>query len=397
MDGELERPRSTQHVWARRDAFVAARDIYVTAVLGKSAVQHSFGPTPAYRRERPLFVQYTNPEILACYGTRVNGEHAGLVLTQALAATRLALLLTERHLLIPASYIFEIPWYRIFLGCLEPLVRVGAVRYVSPVPDLADYREMKVQEYRRDAVNPYRHAALRGVCADPDFMWAPRYGSGTAVGIGDLWREAIQPGGDLYGIVRWTARRRHRPHSRAERLLARTPDRLEGQAFIKRFVERTLPVPLNPAESTRLAFFLSRAYLRSYLLDLDAAALVHLPIGDLTCGLTSKASGMDGRLPSARRLGTALHWLNVHEFVHRTASWDELLRLRSLPEMGLIIERVYDDRAVDTLRVAALRARRSARFQRAGTYAEAKSNLCFVVDMMTDPIRTDRSTWRDDR
>src|SRR5690606_21811175 len=92
--------------------------------------------------------------------SRVNGEHAGLVLTQALAATRLALLVTERHLLIPASYIFEIPWYRIFLGCLEPLVRVGAVRYVSPVPDLADYREMKVQEYRRDVVNPYRHAAL---------------------------------------------------------------------------------------------------------------------------------------------------------------------------------------------------------------------------------------------
>src|SRR5690554_598549 len=58
MDDELERPRSTQHVWARRDAFVAARDIYVTAVLGKSAVQHSFGPAPAYRRERPLFVQY---------------------------------------------------------------------------------------------------------------------------------------------------------------------------------------------------------------------------------------------------------------------------------------------------------------------------------------------------
>ncbi|MFI0370830.1 hypothetical protein ACH35V_23415 [Actinomadura sp. 1N219] len=389
MAAELERPAPAQHVWARRDAFVAARDIYVTAVLGKAPAAQGFatnGPIP--QRDRPLFVQYTNPEILACYGARVEGEHAGLVLTQALDATRLALLLTERHLLIPASYIFEIPWYRIFLGCLEPLVRTGAVRYTSPVPDLADYREMKVHEYRSDPLNPYRHGGLRGICADPDFLWAPRHGGGTAAGIGDQWRTALQPGGDLHALARGTAHRWQRPRARAERLLTKLPERLEGQAFIGRFVEQALPIPLTPAERTRLAFFLSRAYLRSYLLDMDAAVLVDLPLGDLACGLTPRTSGMDGRLLSARRLDSALQWLEVRDFVRRIARWEELLRLRSLPEFGLVIDRAYAAPAPDALRVATLEARRSARFRPAETYAEARSNILAVADLLTDSTRT---------
>ncbi|MFG2018737.1 hypothetical protein [Actinomadura geliboluensis] len=396
MGEELERPAPTQQVWARRDAFVAARDIYVTAVLG-SASQPIPAAGSACKRERPLFVQYTNPEILACYGIDVGGRHAALTLAQALDATRLALLLTERHLLIPASYIFEIPWYPIFLGCIEPLVRAGALRYVAPVSDLADYREMKVHEYRRDRHNPYRHTGLRGICADPDFLWAPRHGGGTAAGIGELWRAALQPGGELHCVARGTARRWHRPRGRAERLLARTPERLEGQAFIARFVEPTLPVPLSPAESTSLAFFLSRAYLRSYLLDLDAAILADLPAGDLTCGLSHRSADMDGRLPSARRLDTVLHWLGVADFVHRGAGWDELLRLRSLPAFGLVIDRAYDEASLDALRFAVLAVRGSRGFRLARTYAEAKSNVQAVAGTMADFTLNGRTTWRDDR
>lgn len=393
MGEELEHLAPTQQVWARRDAFVAARDIYVTAVLGKAVTQPSLGAEGAYERERPLFVQYTNPEILACYGVDVGERHAALSLTQALDATRLALLLTDRHLLIPASYIFEIPWYPIFLGCMEPLVREGALRYVSPVPDLADYREMKVHEYRRDRHNPYRHAAVRGICSDRDFTWAPRHGGGTAAGIGDLWREALQPGGELHGIARgWK-----RPRGRAERLLARTPERLEGQAFIARFVEQALPVALSPAESTALAFFISRAYLRSYLLDLDAAILTDLPPGDLTCGLGRRTTAMQGRLLSARRLDTVLRWLGIRDFVHRIAGWDELLRLRALPEFGLVIDRAYDDASSNALRIAAVDARGSRSFRLAGTYAEAKSNVQAVAGTMADFTINGTLTWRDDR
>ncbi|MWA02618.1 hypothetical protein F8568_020005 [Actinomadura sp. LD22] len=375
---------------------MAARDIYVTALLSRAAerAEPQAEASSGYRRERPLFVQYTNPEVLACYGRDAAHRHASLVLTHALANTRSALLLTERYLLIPASHIFEVPWYRVFLGCLEPLVRAGAVRYVSPVPDLADYREMKIHEYRRDAVNPYRHTDLRGACAGPDFLWAPRSGAGTAVDIGALWRGELQPGGDLHAVVRGTADRWHRPRGRAKRLLERTPERLEGQAFIARFVERTFPVPLTSPERTRLAFFLSRAYLRSYLLDLDAALLVDLPMGDMACGLTPDSDGMRGRLLSAHRLDLLLHWLGIREFVHRLAEWDELLRLRSLPDFGFLVDRAYDDGSVNALRVAALNLRGAARFRIAATYAEAKSNVSTAAVALAGSTSTDTPPWR---
>lgn len=396
MTGDPEDTAGTPQVWARRDAFVAARDIYVTALLSRAAtgLEPSMAAPSHYRRERPLFVQYTNPEILACYGRDAALRHAGSVLTHALDNTRLAVLLTERHLLVPASHIFEVPWYRIFLGCLEPLVRAGAVRYISPVPDLADYREMKIHEYRRDPVNPYRHADLSGACAGPDFLWAPRGGAGTAGDIGGLWRRELQPGGDLHGVVRGTADRWHRPRGRAKRVLERTPERLEGQAFIARFVERTLPVPLSSPERTRLAFFISRAYLRSYLLDLDAALLVDLPMGDLACGLSPGADGMRGRLLSAHRIDLLLHWLGVREYVHRLAGWDDLLRLRSVPEFAFVVDRAYDDGSVNALRIAALQARRSARFRTAGTYAEATSNIAAAAAAMAGLTTTDTPPWR---
>jgi hypothetical protein len=78
--------------------------------------------------------------------------------------------------------------------------------------------------------------------------------------------------------------------------------------------------------------------------------------GDLMLNLTCGLGGMDGRLLSARRLEPVLHWLRIHEFVHRTASWEELLRLRSLPEFGFVIERLFTERSVGPLRLAALKA-----------------------------------------
>ncbi|WP_433334739.1 hypothetical protein [Spirillospora sp. CA-294931] len=387
-NAEGQPPALGQHVWARRDAFVAARDIYVTAVLSGAITRTEKPPNDraAYQRERPIFVQYTNPEILACYGKDVKAEHAAPVLAHALDATRLALLLTERHLIIPASFLFEIPWYPTFLGCLEPLVHAGAIRYTAPVPDLEVYREMKAHEYRNDPLNPYPDADLGVLSADADFAWTARNSGRTADSIGDLWKDALQPGGDLHGLILGTARRWHRSHGRVERLLARTPERLEGQAFIGRFVEPTLPARISSAESALLALFISRAYLRSYLLDLDAALLVDLPMGDLACGLATRAEEeLDGRWLSALRLESTLRWLGTRDFVHRFASWEELLRLRALPEFGLVIDHIYRERSTTALRIATLRTRRrSTCFKNARTYAEAESNVIAVADTMSD-------------
>lgn len=383
-----EEDGSIQRIMARRDAFVAARDLYVGVLLDKFSRESPFaaGGGDAYRRERSIFVQYMNPEVLSCYGRDIAGGQAERILSQAVSATRVAVLLTDRYLIFPASSIFEVPWFHIFLERVEPLIHEDVVRYTSPTPELAAYRDIKAREYRRDEDNPYLNRPPR-LLAHPDLVWHPRRGRSTAADITDLWQAALTPGNDLHPLVKTATRIWGRSHRRVEALLAKVPDRLEGQAFIKRFVLDTLPAGLPDREDTLLALFLSRAYLHSYLLDLDAAILTDLPLGDLSCGLGQAVSGMDGRILSFRRMNIALQWLNIHEFVHSTASWKELVMLRSSPELSMITSLVHGSNFQMALAAAVMTASRSTHFKPAVSYADALSNLSMVGDGLMDILR----------
>jgi hypothetical protein len=250
-------PTVEQLIFARRDAFAAARDLYLTVVLNSLSIGPLDGER-TYNRDRSVFVQYLNPEILACYGLEINGAHAGIIQLNAIRATRLAVLATDHHLIIPLSYMFEIAWINNFIRSIEPLVINGLVQYASSVPDLSDYRDIKVNEYRRDSLNPYSNFNPRRIVAHDHLIWAPRPGRSTAVDIGERWRKALSPKGDLHTLVRSTAIRQRRTQARVERILVKTPERLEGQAFIKRFVQQILPTEITAIDSSTLAFLLSK-------------------------------------------------------------------------------------------------------------------------------------------
>ncbi|WP_248959349.1 hypothetical protein [Sphaerisporangium perillae] len=379
--GPRERPG--QRVVARRDAFAAARDLYVNVVNDKPAREPRWAVPDggnAYRRERSLFIQYVNPEILACYGKDVTGGDTAQILAQALRATRLAVLLTDAYLIFPSSYMFELPWFDVFLERIQPLVHEGLVRHTSSTPELTAYREMKVREYRRDERNPY--SAPQRLRVEPDLTWYPHFGIPTAAGIGDLWSRALAPGGELSGVVHAVARAWHRPYSRVESILAKSPERLEGQAFVKRFVAKTLPGPVPGDADGLLALFLSAAYLRCYVRDLDTAILTDLPIGPLSCRIDDSEEDMKGRVLSSRRLDLALQWLRVDHFVHGSATWKELILLRSSPEFGMITSMLFGSGSANAFRLAIIGASRSRHFGPAVTCGDALSNVAAVADRL---------------
>ncbi|WP_214412232.1 hypothetical protein [Sphaerisporangium fuscum] len=365
-----------QHVAARRDAYVAGRDLHVNVTWPARPDDGQ-----AYRRERSVFLQYINPEILACYGKDVTRDDAGRILEQALQATRLAVLVTDAYLIFPSSYIFELPWFDVFLGRIEPLVHEGLVRHTSPTPELTAYRDIKASEYRRDERNPYSAPSPRQVL--PDLAWHPRSGRPTAAGIAELWREALVPDGGLSGVVHAVVRATRRPYRRVEGVLAKSPERLEGQAFVKRFVERTLPGPLPGDAGSLLGLFLSAAYLRCYVRELDTTILTDLPIGPLSCTLDGSAEDMKGRVLSSRRLDLALRWLRIDHFVRCGASWKELILLRSSPEFGMITSMLFGNGSADAFRLAIIGASRSRHFDTAVTCGDALSNLAVVADHLT--------------
>ncbi|RCG22750.1 hypothetical protein DQ384_34660 [Sphaerisporangium album] len=381
---------------ARRDAFTAARDLSVNLTRdvsvnltrdlsvnlmperSLSVAERPAGMEGGYRRERPVFIQYVNPEILACYGKDVVADDAAPVLEQALTATRLAVLLTDSYLLFPSSYIFEVPWFGVLLAHMEPLVRQGLMRHTSPTPELTAYRDRKAREFRQDARNPY--ASTRPIHVHPDLRWHPRFGDPIAPVIAEQWKKELGPGGELTGLAHTVARAWDRPYERVAHIMAASPKRLEGQAFVRRFVERTLPAPVPSQARNRLAQFLSAAYLRCYLHDLDTAILTDLPLGPLSCGLHGSANGTRGRLLSYRRLDLALRWMRVDGFVHHKASWKELVRLRSRPEFGVIASMLYGSGSADAFRLAVVRAGGSRRFSPAQTCGDALSNVAAVAD-----------------
>ncbi len=332
-----------------------------------------FAP-PEGRRERPIFVQYLNPELLKCYGrdVRHDDNHDGLA--WAVQATRLAVLCTDSYLALPASTLFEVPNIGRFLAAISPLLRSGAFRYVAPLPDLEDYRESKIAEYRSDSGNPYVYnsGALR--------PWRSEIGGvirkshTAAYDICTEWHHATQPGGDLAPMVRSLRRAWRGRGSRFTRIIEQMPDRLDGQAFIGPFVRSSFPVPFSRLDALRLDFFLSMVYLRSYLKDFDDL--------DLDCGLAGDANIPAGRLVSVRALRVIFRMLKVSTFIESLATWHQLLSLRNDPDFALLTLYAFRPVELTPIRVAVSRAIRRHALPLATSYGAALGNVRSIIDYL---------------
>jgi hypothetical protein len=373
-----------QSVDPARDAFVAGRDLYIGLDgVGQDAdvPTLSTAHTDHYVRHRPIFVQYLNPEILACYGYDIVAADNRSLLTRALQATRLAVLATNDCLILPASYFFEIPHFDVFLNQIDDLLIAGQICYTASLSDLTIYEEAKADEYRDDPHNRYRLDHSLVLRRGESLAWRPRRGRSTAIDIGAGWRSAIMPDGDLGSLLRSTRPRQgHRPGRAIERALITIPDRLEGRAFIGRFVRPAIPFGLTRQNSAHMDLFLSRAYLGSYLSDLDAMMLVDFRFGDLSCGVSSILSEPSVRLLSARRLELVLRWLSVDVFIREIATWADLLELRSAPEFDVVALEALGRTSTARLSKSISRARRLAELTAAHSLGQAKRNVEVVAN-----------------
>lgn len=367
---------------AGHDSYVAGRDQYLVVDQSASAGWAGAVNEGSYDRERPVFVQYLNPEIRACYGRGYRSQWADADLSSALHATRLAVLCTEGSLVIPASYLFEVPIMARFLDEIAGLRRAGCIDYASYMPEIGSYSAHKAREYRGDARNPYagrvRRKLLEGLA------WRPKLQS-SAGDIADDWRLAVTrqeiPASWLRSLTsRWPTRL-----GDAEATLSEIPARLDGQAFVGRFVRAAIPVPLTPDEVPGVDFLISRSYLKSYLADLGAAILADFAFGDLSCGLR-EVPGLRSRVLSARRADAALRYAGIYEYVHGMAGWSDLLRLRESPAMGIVMLGVFNSACHHIVRPAALRAQKRYPLMAVGTCGEAIAR----VDILAEEIVVSR-------
>jgi hypothetical protein len=345
----------------------------------RSSVNHA-----RYDRHRPVFVQYLNPEILAAYGRPLDPGANQITFREAIHATRTAVLATDAHLVVPASYLFEVRQLSDILMSTPELMDFGLISYCSPVSDLSAYGEQKSTEYRSDPKNPYEPSARTIV--SHDLPWRPRQKSGTADDIGKEWTSALDAGGRLETLSkrmsdRWPASARD-----VDTCLHEVPDLLEGRAFITRFVSQALPVPLDQTERLQVDLLLSRAYLKSYLDDTDGILLTDFTFGGLSCGLSARYDYLEGRLISSFTIDLVLKWLGIYGFIYSQATWADLIELRAMAAFGFVIEHSQDSLARNVLRRAIVRCRARGTLKKAATNLASTMRTINAVSVQLDAI-----------
>jgi hypothetical protein len=110
--------------------------------------------------------------------------------------------------------------------------------------------------------------------------------------------------------------------------------------------------------------------------------LIDLPLAELSCGIDQRHPEMKSRLISARKFDAALGRMGLRDYVHKRATWDELVELRPSLEFGLVASAIVDDQSL-SLTIAILAARKFAFFRVAASYSQAASNVAMVADGLT--------------
>jgi predicted nucleotide-binding protein len=289
-------------------------------------------------RPRRIFVQFINPELLALYGCQHTDKQ---LLAIATRLARISLMVAEDGLVLPRSYLMEVRIIDLFLEYLKAASAGGLVRVASESPAALEFLAKKRREYRTQAE---MFPGYVDEAAAPDLdpaLWTPRSRSSSG-DISEAWIEQLRSGGLWHEILAQGARPHiDRPLGRIENEIESTPYRLDGRAFIFRYVSELLSVDLDASQRVAVEMLISRSYLLSYMTEYQASILVELPIGRMDCGLTDKLD--PGVVVSLRRLREFLTLLGISSQIVSSMSLSGLLRLRLEPMWKWLMDRYFED------------------------------------------------------
>ena len=280
--------------------------------------------------EVSFFPHYVNREVAKLYGIVDTTSATGL-LQKSLLITRYAVAFSQGPLVLPASYLFEVPIIDSLLRRLAPLAGLGQVQIASPVSDLEKYAEKKAPEYRDGPdLFGYDAPASKRVDAFAKLVWRQRVKYSSSAEIATAWRHALVTSGGLWNeILRSAAAKRETPPLKAESEILAVPDRLDGRAFIADFAVPIVPVRLDDRDRTRVNLLINKAYLLSYLMEFDASIIIDTPLGPLDCEMRheTRPIGQPPIVVAFPRLKQTLTMVGLNVFCE-TCEWERLVELR---------------------------------------------------------------------
>ena len=217
-----------------------------------------------------VFIHFLEHEIVELVGRTpsFSGE--------ARHAFRMSLLAAERTV-VPATAYWEDDWAAPLLEAYAVFRQAGRLQLIGTAPSPEEYLANKREHYQRDP-NRYRAYFEEPSAAEYNRlkeMWRTRVRSTTA-DLGSLWRQGLLRQDVLFEQLL----RRERSSLSLDSQLDRVPEWLGTAAFIGDFVVGVLNergVMLDPLQQQLVGRIITRDYVRSFLDEMGATALLGGP------------------------------------------------------------------------------------------------------------------------
>ena len=217
-----------------------------------------------------VFIHFLEHEIVELVG------RAPFFSDEARHAFRMSLLVAERTV-VPATAYWEDAWAAPLLEAYAPFRQARRLQLIGTAASPEEYLANKREQYARD---PTRYRAYFEEPTSPEYnrlkeMWRTRVRSTTA-DIGSLWRQGLLRNDVLFAQLL----RRPRSSLSLEAELDRVPEWLGTAAFIGDFVIGVLDergVSLDPLQQQLVGRIITRDYVRSFLDEMGATALLGGP------------------------------------------------------------------------------------------------------------------------
>lgn len=281
-----------------------------------------------------IFIHYFNPELLRAYGiSNLQGKNKRL-LQSSITTTKLAYILSELPLLIPASSIFESPNFKEFLESVKPLIDINFIKYVSPSADIESYAEKKIREFYNQP-DLYPAYTDRGKFGDfikllEGINWQPRFKLSASKEISKLWKNQLEGNDGLWRKILLSENLKSGSITSLENQIYDVPEKLDGAAFVLYNTQRLIPFKLSDKNATQVNFLINRAFVESYIYEYEASIVTDSPIGQLDCGITNTQNRFLETI-SFSRMRDVLKGLGVDFILQENFSWTQLIDLKYDP------------------------------------------------------------------
>jgi hypothetical protein len=267
-----------------------------------------------------IFIHFLDHELIELFELE-NHPRKTYIFQEFRFAVRLALLLCENSIVIPASNYFESLFAQQLLGEVKEFGELGYINFVSSSLNISEFIYKKQSQYSadKDRYPIYFNPSSSNLLSSIQIKWLLRTKSSTS-DIKSYWIDNIGNSAVWSKIYKLS---NANSTEQFESELLKVPERLEKSAFIADFVTPLLPFKEKSIYlKNRINVIITTAYIKSYLEEYDAIC-----VSDFTSFDTSIILPQNINFVPVSKIKRLLYQTGMFDFINN-ASAAELLNLK---------------------------------------------------------------------